>query len=77
MGSESFRGFGNTTINITKVVNSSGVCAYTDPELFGGVKVPIGGIAGDQQASLFGQLCFKPGMAKTLMGQAVFTYEYW
>lgn len=57
---------------LPKVVNSSGVCAYTDPELFGGVKVPIGGIAGDQQASLFGQLCFKPGMAKNTYGTGCF-----
>jgi glycerol kinase len=34
-------------------------------------KIPIAGVAGDQQAALFGQLCTKPGMAKTLMEQVV------
>ncbi|PZX59633.1 glycerol kinase [Algoriphagus ratkowskyi] len=36
------------------------------------VKIPIAGIAGDQQAALFGQLCTKPGMAKTTYGTGCF-----
>ncbi len=40
--------------------------------LFGGRKVPIGGIAGDQQAALFGQACFEPGMAKNTYGTGCF-----
>lgn len=32
-------------------------------------EVPISGMAGDQQAALFGQLAFEPGMVKTLMAQ--------
>lgn len=55
-----------------KVKASSCVYAYTDPKLFGGVKIPIAGIAGDQQASLFGQLCFEPGMAKNTYGTGCF-----
>ena len=35
-------------------------------------KIPIAGIAGDQQAALFGQLCVKPGMAKTTYGTGCF-----
>ncbi|EON78766.1 Glycerol kinase [Lunatimonas lonarensis] len=35
-------------------------------------KIPIAGIAGDQQAALFGQLCLKPGMAKTTYGTGCF-----
>ncbi len=35
-------------------------------------KIPIAGIAGDQQAALFGQLCTKPGMAKTTYGTGCF-----
>jgi len=35
-------------------------------------KIPIAGIAGDQQAALFGQLCIKPGMAKTTYGTGCF-----
>ncbi|HWA27585.1 MAG TPA: glycerol kinase GlpK [Lacunisphaera sp.] len=34
--------------------------------------VPIGGIAGDQQAALFGQACFRPGMAKNTYGTGCF-----
>lgn len=36
------------------------------------VKIPISGVAGDQQAALFGQLCIEPGMAKTTYGTGCF-----
>ena len=52
-------------------VPSSGICAYTD-EAFLGVKIPIGGIAGDQQSSLFGQCCFEEGQAKNTYGTGCF-----
>lgn len=38
----------------------------------GGVKIPIAGIAGDQQAALFGQACFEKGMAKNTYGTGCF-----
>ena len=38
----------------------------------GGTEVPIAGIAGDQQAALFGQACFEPGMAKNTYGTGCF-----
>jgi glycerol kinase len=38
----------------------------------GGIEVPLGGIAGDQQAALFGQACFSPGMAKNTYGTGCF-----
>ena len=44
---------------------------HTTPDLFG-AEVPIAGIAGDQQASLFGQACFAPGMAKNTYGTGCF-----
>lgn len=44
---------------------------YGDFE-FEGVRIPIAGIAGDQQAALFGQTCFKPGMAKNTYGTGCF-----
>jgi glycerol kinase len=44
---------------------------HTTPDLFG-TEIPIGGIAGDQQASLFGQACFAPGMAKNTYGTGCF-----
>ncbi|MEM1262529.1 MAG: glycerol kinase GlpK [Pseudomonadota bacterium] len=43
----------------------------TDPELFG-VAAPIHGVAGDQQAALFGQACFEPGMIKSTYGTGCF-----
>lgn len=40
--------------------------------LFGDVAIPITGVAGDQQAALFGQTCFSPGMAKNTYGTGCF-----
>jgi len=51
------------------VVPSSGVCGETT---IGGVAVPIAGIAGDQQAALFGQACHAPGLAKNTYGTGCF-----
>lgn len=50
---------------------SSHVYGETDAEVLGS-PVIIGGIAGDQQAALFGQTCFKPGMAKNTYGTGCF-----
>ncbi|MEA3392684.1 MAG: glycerol kinase GlpK [Candidatus Marinimicrobia bacterium] len=54
------------------VRNSSGKFAKTDPELFDNTAIPICGIAGDQQAALFGQGCFEPGTAKNTYGTGCF-----
>ena len=43
----------------------------TDSALFGG-EIPVGGIAGDQQAALVGQACFRPGMIKSTYGTGCF-----
>ena len=40
--------------------------------LFNGPNIPIAGVAGDQQAALFGQACFEPGMAKNTYGTGCF-----
>ena len=50
---------------------SSGLFGETDPEWFGG-SIKITGCAGDQQAALFGQTCFEPGMAKNTYGTGCF-----
>ncbi|MEO5819890.1 MAG: glycerol kinase GlpK [Vicinamibacteraceae bacterium] len=50
---------------------SSEIYGYTEKSLFGEV-IPIAGIAGDQQAALFGQACFTPGMAKNTYGTGCF-----
>lgn len=44
---------------------------FGDAEI-SGMKIPINGVAGDQQAALFGQACFEPGMAKNTYGTGCF-----
>ena len=56
---------------LPKVVPSSEVYGTTTADLFGG-EIPIAGAAGDQQAALFGQTCFKPGQAKNTYGTGCF-----
>jgi glycerol kinase len=53
------------------VRSSSEVYAETRPELLGAA-VPIAGVAGDQQAALFGQACLSPGMVKSTYGTGCF-----
>ena len=60
---------------LPEVVPSSGVAGHTDPAAFLGLSVPIGGIAGDQQAALFGQACFAPGATKCTYGTGSFVLE--
>lgn len=50
---------------------SSEIYGYTKTTLFAS-KIPIAGIAGDQQAALFGQMCTKPGMVKNTYGTGCF-----
>ena len=56
------------------VCASSGVVGETDPEWFGRA-IPIAGIAGDQQAALFGQGCFAAGRAKNTYGTGCFLLQ--
>ncbi|MGN6472876.1 MAG: glycerol kinase GlpK [Mycobacteriales bacterium] len=51
---------------------SSGELARTDPDAFLGLDLPIAGIAGDQQAALFGQACFDDGESKCTYGTGSF-----
>jgi len=57
---------------LPEVKPSSCVYGETDPNTFFGHTIPISGIAGDQQAALFGQTCFEPGMAKNTYGTGCF-----
>jgi glycerol kinase len=57
---------------LPQVVPSTGVAGRTDPAAFLGLDLPIAGIAGDQQAALFGQACFEPGDAKCTYGTGSF-----
>ncbi len=54
------------------VKSSSEIYGYTVPYHFFGEKVPISGIAGDQQAALFGQVCFEKGSVKNTYGTGCF-----
>ncbi|HVM45482.1 MAG TPA: glycerol kinase GlpK [Candidatus Thermoplasmatota archaeon] len=56
---------------LPRVVSSSGALATTAREPFG-AEVPVAGIAGDQQAALFGQACYQPGDAKNTYGTGSF-----
>jgi glycerol kinase len=56
---------------LPEVVDSSAVYGPTAGQLFA-ARIPIAGIAGDQQAALFGQGCFLPGMAKNTYGTGCF-----
>jgi glycerol kinase len=56
---------------LPEVRSSSEVYGHTSPELFG-APIAIAGAAGDQQAALFGQACFEPGMAKNTYGTGCF-----
>jgi glycerol kinase len=55
---------------LPEVRPSSEIYGYTTRG--GGAHIPIAGIAGDQQAALFGQLCFEKGMAKNTYGTGCF-----
>lgn len=57
---------------LPNVLSSSDDFGVTKTEIFG-CPIPINGVAGDQQAALFGQTCFKPGMAKNTYGTGCFT----
>ncbi|HEX6311623.1 MAG TPA: FGGY-family carbohydrate kinase, partial [Acidimicrobiia bacterium] len=51
---------------------SSGRFGTTAPDHAAGLRVPVSGVAGDQQAALFGQACFEPGMTKNTYGTGSF-----
>lgn len=57
---------------LPRIVDSCGALARTSAEVTGGREISITGIAGDQQAALFGQLCFEPGMVKCTYGTGCF-----
>lgn len=56
---------------LPEVLDCSADFGKTDPALFG-TPIQIGGIAGDQQAALVGQACFRPGMIKSTYGTGCF-----
>lgn len=56
---------------LPEVRSSSEIFGETSPSLFA-ARIPISGVAGDQQAALFGQLCTEPGMVKNTYGTGCF-----
>lgn len=56
---------------LPEVKSSSEVYAHSSGELLG-AKIPIAGIAGDQQSALFGNICTRPGMVKNTYGTGCF-----
>ena len=63
--------FGVPAEMLPRIVPSCGVMATTDGDILG-AEIPIAGIAGDQQAALFGQACFRPGLVKNTYGTGCF-----
>jgi glycerol kinase len=63
--------FGVPAEVLPAIVRSSGVVGETDPHHLGW-SLPIAGLAGDQQAALFGQGCVSPGLAKNTYGTGAF-----
>jgi glycerol kinase len=65
------RGLGIPAAILPEVCDTSADFGSTLPELFGDA-IPIAAIAGDQQAALIGQACFRPGMVKSTYGTGAF-----
>ncbi len=68
---ELLRLFGIPRQMLPKVQPSGSLFGYTDETVFG-ARVPISGVAGDQQAALFGQRCFEKGLCKNTFGTGCF-----
>jgi glycerol kinase len=64
--------FGVPRSCLPEVRASSGRFGVTVPDCAGGLRVPVSGIAGDQQSALFGQACFETGMTKNTYGTGSF-----
>ena len=60
---------------LPEVKPSAGIFGYTDEAILG-ARVPISGVAGDQQAALFGQCCVEPGQVKNTYGTGCFVLMY-
>ena len=63
--------FGVPREMMPRIVPSSGVCGTAQAKHLG-AEIPLAGIAGDQQAALFGQACFSPGLSKNTYGTGCF-----
>ena len=75
MGPRTPRTFRNPLSMMPEVKPSSGIMAYTATTIFAH-EIPIAGVAGDQQAALFGQMCVQPGAVKHLWHRVLPTHEH-
>lgn len=57
---------------LPEVMPSAHVYGHTDPDVFFGARIAVAGVAGDQQAALFGQACYGEGLAKNTYGTGSF-----
>ena len=64
--------FGVPRESLPEVKPSSTLFGETEPSVFFGARVPVAGVAGDQQAALFGQACYDGGMVKNTYGTGSF-----
>jgi glycerol kinase len=67
--------FGVPEQALPRVFTSSGELGTTRPEALHGHAVPVAGMAGDQQAALFGQACVDPGLGKNTYGTGSFVLQ--
>jgi glycerol kinase len=67
--------FGVPEQALPEVLTSSGELGRTRPEALHGHAVPVAGMAGDQQAALFGQACVDPGLGKNTYGTGSFVLQ--
>jgi glycerol kinase len=67
--------FGVPETALAKPARSSGEIGVTSPDALHGHEVPIAGVAGDQQAALFGQACVDQGLGKNTYGTGSFVLE--
>ncbi|MBV9101406.1 MAG: glycerol kinase GlpK [Candidatus Dormibacteraeota bacterium] len=64
--------FGVPPVMLPEVSGSAARIAETSPAALAGLRIPVSGVAGDQQAALFGQACVRPGMSKNTYGTGSF-----
>src|SRR5205807_5216200 len=67
--------FGVPSRALPPVQASCGVVGMTRPEALHGHRVPVAGVAGDQQAALFGHVCVDPGQGKNTYGTGSFVLQ--
>lgn len=61
---------------LPEVCESAGRMARVRPQALAGISAPLAGLAGDQQAALFGQACIDPGMGKSTYGTGSFVLQH-